>query len=150
MLSVIGLLSITSIHTVLAQNNTSNTSAKNAEISFVETTHNFGVFDVKNGMQSCYFVFKNTGNKDLQILDVVTSCGCTEPIYPKKAIAPGAKDSIKVTYDGTTRRPGVFRKVITVTSNTKVESAYLYITGEMVDAAATSRVTDELKPENKK
>ncbi|MDO5577649.1 MAG: DUF1573 domain-containing protein, partial [Fibrobacter sp.] len=75
--------------------------------------------------------------------------GCTEPIYPKKAIAPGAKDSIKITYDGTTRRPGVFRKVITVTSNSQVDNAYLYSTGEMVDASATERITNELNSDKK-
>lgn len=149
MLSFIGLLPFTSNQTILAQNNTSNSSAKYAEITFDQTTHSFGVFDVKNGTQFCYFVFKNTGSKDLQILNVVTSCGCTEPIYPKKAIAPGAKDSIKITYDGTTRRPGVFRKVITVTSNAKVDNAYLYITGEMVDASATERITNELNSDKK-
>jgi hypothetical protein len=141
-LSVIGLLSFSSIQTILAQNNTTNSSAKYAEITFDKTTYNFGVFDVKNGMKSCYFVFKNTGNKDLQILNAIASCGCTDPVFPTKTIAPGAKDSIKVTYDGTTRRPGVFRKVITVTTNAKVNNAYLYITGEMVDGTSTSRIAD--------
>ena len=67
------------------------------------------------------------------ILSATASCGCTEPEFPKVLIAPGASDTIKVTYDGTTRRPGVFRKVITLKTNAKVNTAYLYITGEMVE-----------------
>ena len=104
----------------------SSSNTKEAEITFEKTTHNFGIFDVENGL-------KNTGKKDLLILSATASCGCTEPEFPKVLIAPGASDTIKVTYDGTTRRPGVFRKVITLKTNAKVNTAYLYITGEMVE-----------------
>lgn len=147
-LAVFGLLSFFSIQTIHAQNTSLKTSSTSAEITFDETNHNFGVFDVKNGIQTCYFTFKNTGKKNLKILNAIASCGCTDPVYPTKEIVPGAKDSIKVTYDGTTRRPGVFRKVITVTTNAEVNTAYLYITGEMIDASSTALI-DELDSQKK-
>lgn len=111
---------------------------KAPEITFTKLTHNFGLFDRENGLQRCDFIFTNTGNKDLVILSAVASCGCTEPIFPKTLIPVGASDTIKVTYDGTTRRPGVFKKVITVKTNAKVNTTYLYITGEMVEALPNS------------
>ena len=46
----------------------SSSNTKEAEITFEKTTHNFGIFDVENGLQKCNFVFKNTGKKDLLIL----------------------------------------------------------------------------------
>lgn len=107
-----------------------------AAISFTETTHNFGIFDSEHGNQVCYFVFTNTGNETLIISDAYASCGCTVPEYPKTGILPGAKDSIKVSYNGIGRRPGVFRKVVTVQFNgpTADDSiARVYITGEMVE-----------------
>jgi len=119
---------------------------KGPQVTFEKTEHNFGVFDVENAVQSCFFVFKNTGDEPLQIQNAVASCGCTVPEYPKREIAPGAKDSIKVTYDGSTKRPGVFKKVVTLTYNSKdYEIARVYITGEMVDRAATERVLSTIE-----
>ncbi len=112
------------------------------EMTFGETTHNFGLFDKEHGVQTCYFVYENTGKKNLQILSVMGSCGCTVPTYTKTEILPGAKDSIKVTYDGTDKRPGVFRKYVVVKTNGTPETAYLYITGEMVEKLVPGRPTD--------
>lgn len=110
------------------------------EITFEETTHNFGLFDIEHGDRTCWFKFTNTGKKELVILSASASCGCTEPTVPKTAIMPGQSDSIKVTYAGSTRRPGVFRKTISLMTNTKEKTAYLYITGEMVEKLVEDRV----------
>lgn len=120
-------------------------SEEYAEMTFEETTHNFGLFDIEHGDQTCWFVFKNTGNKPLVIESATASCGCTEPTYPKTAVLPGMKDSIMVSYKGSTRRPGVFRKSISILSNAKINSAYLYITGEMVEKLVEERVVKEEK-----
>ena len=111
-----------------------------AEITFEKTTHDFGLFDLPHGDQTCWFVFKNTGNKELIITSASASCGCTVPEYPKTAVLPGMKDSIKVTYNGSTRRVGTFRKTISVVTNAKINSSYLYITGEMVEKLVEDRV----------
>ena len=66
------------------------------------------------------------------------------PEYPKTAILPGMKDSIKVTYSGSTRRVGTMKKTIALTTNCKVNSCYLYIQGEMVEEL----VADRVKPED--
>ena len=117
-----------------------------AEITFEKTTHNFGLFDKAHGDQTCWFVFKNTGNKELIITSARASCGCTVPEYPKTAILPGMQDSIKVTYKGSTRSVGTFRKTISLTTNAKDNSTFLYITGEMVEQLVEDRVA---KPESK-
>ncbi len=122
----------------------SKSTEKYAEMTFESTTHNFGLFDVAHGDQTCWFVFTNTGNKELLILSATSSCGCTVPEYPKTAVMPGMKDSIKVTYNGSTKRPGTFRKTVALTTNGKINSAYLYITGEMVEQLVEERVA---KPE---
>jgi len=129
----------------MAQDSTS--TEKYAEMTFQSTTHNFGLFDVAHGDQTCWFVFTNTGNKELLILSATSSCGCTVPEYPKTAIMPGMKDSIKVTYNGTTKRPGTFRKTVALVTNAKINSAYLYITGEMVEQLVEERVAKPAQTE---
>lgn len=121
---------------------TENKQADGPEMTFNETTHNFGLFDKEHGVQTCYFVYQNTGKQNLQILSVMGSCGCTVPTYSKIEMLPGQKDSIKVTYDGTDKRPGVFRKYVVVKTNGTPETAYLYITGEMVEQLVPGRPTD--------
>lgn len=132
------------ISTSVVAGNMPQEDEKYPEITFEKTTHDFGLFDKAHGDKTCWFVFTNTGNKELLILSATASCGCTEPEYPKTAIMPGMKDSIKVSYKGSTRRVGKMRKTIALTTNCKVNSAYLYITGEMVDEL----VADRIKPED--
>lgn len=125
--------------TVNAQDN-KNSDESYPEMTFVEKTHNFGIFDIEHGDKECWFVFTNTGKKDLMILSAQASCGCTEPIFPKTPIPPGASDSIKVTYKGSTRRLGVFKKTISLKTNCKIDSDYIYIMGEMVEKVVQERL----------
>lgn len=115
-------------------------------ITFEKTTHDFGLFDRAHGDKVCWFVFTNTGDKELLILSANSTCGCTVPEYPKTAIMPGMKDSIKVSYSGSTKRVGKMKKTISLTTNCKVNSTYLYIMGEMVEEL----VADRVKPEEQK
>ena len=116
---------------------------KYPEITFEKTTHDFGLFDRAHGDQTCWFKFTNTGDKELFILSATSSCGCTIPEYPKTAIMPGMTDSIKVSYSGSTKRVGKMKKTISLTTNCKVNSAYLYIMGEMVGELVADRVTPQ-------
>lgn len=106
-----------------------------AQIKFDKTTHNFGTFSEKNPVQECTFSFTNAGDAPLVINQAVASCGCTVPQYTKTPIAPGAKGTIKVTYNGAGKIPGHFKKSITVRTNGVVEMVRLYIEGDMEEAA---------------
>ena len=44
---------------------------------------------------------------------------------------PGKKGTIKVTYNGTGKYPGHFKKSITLRTNAKTEMVRLYIEGDM-------------------
>ena len=105
-----------------------------AEIKFDKTTHNFGKFSESSPVVTCTFTFTNTGDKPLIINQAVASCGCTVPEYTKDPIQPGDKGTIKVTYNGTGKFPGHFKKSITVRTNGKVEMTRLYIEGDMEEA----------------
>lgn len=101
---------------------------KQAQIKFDEYSHNFGTIPEKGGSVSHTFTFTNTGDANLVIVDATADCGCTEPQYPEKPIAPGKKGVIKVTYNPL-YRPGSFTKVVTVRTNSKQKKVRLKITG---------------------
>ncbi len=110
---------------------------KPAEIKFDKLTHNFGKFSSKSPVVSCTFTFTNVGESPLVINQAVASCGCTSPEYTKTPIQPGEKGEIKVSYNGTGKFPGFFKKSITVRTNGKVEMTRLYIEGDMEEEATT-------------
>jgi len=86
--------------------------------------------DVDNGER--VFVFTNTGDEPLIILNVQSTCGCTVPSKPTEPILPGKTGEIKVKYN---MNPGPIRKTISVESNaTNVEGGRvaLKIKGEVL------------------
>ena len=107
---------------------------KPAEIKFDKLTHDFGTFSEKNPVVTYTFTYTNVGEQALIINQAIASCGCTVPEYTKEPIKPGEKGEIKVTYNGTSKFPGHFKKSITVRTNGAVEMTRLYIEGEMTEA----------------
>jgi len=107
---------------------------KPAEIKFDKTTHDFGNFSEKSPVVTCTFSFTNVGERPLVINQAMASCGCTVPEYTKTPVKPGEKGEIKVTYNGTGKFPGHFKKSITVITNGAVEKTRLYIEGNMEEA----------------
>ena len=82
---------------------------------FESTEHDFG--DVNQGETVEYlFDFKNNGNIPLIIQNVLTTCGCTAPEWPKNPIQAGESGQIKVVFDSSSKI-GRQNKVITIRSN---------------------------------
>ena len=106
---------------------------KPAEIKFDKLTHDFGTFSEKNPVVTYTFTYTNVGEQPLIINQAVASCGCTVPEYTKSPIKPGEQGQIKVTYNGTGKFPGHFKKSITIRTNGVVEMTRLYIEGEMTE-----------------
>lgn len=106
------------------------------EMKFEHTRHNFGIFAIDTAVVTHDFIFTNVGKAPLIIHQANASCGCTVPEYTLEPIMPGEKGKITVTYNGKGRRPGVFRKSITVHNNGKQTPLRLYIEGEMIGEEA--------------
>ena len=104
-----------------------------AQIKFDKTAHDFGKFSEEDPIVKCTFTFTNTGDKPLVINQAVASCGCTVPTYTKTPVQPGEQGTINVTYNGTGKFPGHFKKSITIRTNGVVEMTRLYIEGEMTE-----------------
>lgn len=117
---------------VFATSNAQN--AKRAKIEFEKTTIDLGKFGQENAVRHCKFVFKNTGDANLYIHQIIPTCSCTSNKYPTHAIAPGATDTIFVTYNGEGKAPRKFRSSITIHSNATAEMTKIYIKGELLPA----------------
>lgn len=98
-------------------------------ISFSKTEHDFGHL-IQGEKLSCVFRFTNTGNADLVIAKVSTSCGCTASDYPHDPIRPGAEGKIEITFDSGHQK-GIQNKTITVLTNTKPPSTTLRIKAQI-------------------
>ena len=109
------------------------------EIKFEKTTIDLGTFSMDEAVQKCVFKFTNTGNEKLVITQVHTSCGCTVADYPKEPISPGATGEITVTYNGTGKMPGRFKKGIQVYTNCKNDLSRVFITGVMNDIPVSKK-----------
>lgn len=118
---------------------------KNPQIKFEVTTIDFGTFSMDDPVQKCTFKFTNTGNAKLVINAVRASCGCTVPDYPKDYIAPGASGEITVTYNGSGKMPGRFKKSIQVYTNCSDELVRLFIQGEMTDVPVSKKTAKDEK-----
>ncbi|MDX1939953.1 MAG: DUF1573 domain-containing protein [Saprospiraceae bacterium] len=105
-------------------------TANIARITFVEETYVFGT--AKEGdIVTHEFQFTNTGKTALIITDARSSCGCTVPEWPKKPIAPGQSEKIKVKFN-TTEKEGDQIKGIIVTANTYPSESRVYLRGTVI------------------
>ncbi|NDJ00117.1 DUF1573 domain-containing protein [Flavobacterium sp. LaA7.5] len=84
------------------------------KIEFKSDTVDYGTVykDEDSGIRE--FEFTNTGNEQLIIKDVKSTCGCTIPSKPKDPIMPGKTGKIEIKYN---MKPGPIRKTITIMSN---------------------------------
>jgi len=99
-------------------------------ITFDEMAYDFGT--VTDGeLVHKTFKFTNSGDKDLVLISVKGSCGCTVPNeWPKKPIAPSQFGEIKVTFNSA-NRVGNVQKSIRIEANTEPTVTTLTITGKV-------------------
>lgn len=101
------------------------------EVAFETQTYDYGMI-AKGSDGKCSFKFTNNSETPLILTNVVASCGCTVPSWPKTPINPGESSTIDVKYN--TNNVGHFTKRITVTTNKQEESTIiLTIKGQVVD-----------------
>lgn len=102
-----------------------------ARMEVANKVHDFGNIKEDGGPVTAEFVFSNTGDANLVIIDAKADCGCTKPEFPKKPVAPGKKSVITVKYNPI-GRPGAFDKVVTVRTNGNPAKLRLKIRGQVI------------------
>lgn len=105
---------------------------KEAQLTFAQTSHDFGTIHASNGKVSATYKFTNTGTAPLVIISVTNGgCGCTTPTYPKEPIAPGKTGEIVIHFDPTGRR-GEFNREVKVKSNGAKKRVGLKFSGVII------------------
>ncbi len=109
---------------------TTSTSTKGAAaITFKDGTYDFG--KIKDGEKVSHdFVFENTGEAPLIILNATATCGCTVPEWPKEPIAVGGTAKITVVFDSA-GKVGLQDKVVTILANTVPNTTQIHLIGEV-------------------
>lgn len=125
----IKIISIFIVSLVAIQCNAEDTSPL-----WLETEHDFGVFEEELGEVTCQMRMINRSSEPIAINNVRVSCGCTTPEYPRTPILPGDTAIIDITYDAI-GRPGRFNKKIYVYTDTQRKT--LTIKGVVVGAKNT-------------
>ena len=98
-------------------------------IEFTETEYNFGTV-TEGELVEHSFEFKNTGEKELIIVDAKGSCGCTVPTFPEEPIMPGETGKIDVVFNSD-KRIGEVKKSVTVIANTNPSKTVVYLVGKV-------------------
>lgn len=102
-------------------------SAQN-KLKFDEQVHDFGQILVSDGPVSCSFTATNMSSSPVVIQSVTTSCGCTSVKWERKAVKPGQKTSISVTYSND-EGPYPFDKTLTVKLEGERRPILLHVRG---------------------
>lgn len=111
---------------------------KNFPLLFKESEFDFGTIGELGGPVYHQFLFVNTSNDTVWILDVKGACHCTTGEFPQKGIAPKSTGSIKMTYNPK-GRPWDFETGITVSIKNRKETKELLGKGKTIGGAETIR-----------
>lgn len=109
-------------------------SSVNSIIEFNKLVHDFGDITLNSGKHTYAFKFKNTGNSPLIIQTVISSCGCTTPVWTRNPVKPGESGKIEVTFLND-QGPYPFDKALTVYISSMNRPVILRIKGVVHEKA---------------
>jgi hypothetical protein len=99
-------------------------------LTFERNLHDFGDLTGTETV-STTLKYSNTGDRELVIKNVRTTCGCTAGVPAKMILAPGEESTVEVSFYAKGKR-GKQRKPITFTSNdTEQASQKIFITANI-------------------
>lgn len=96
-------------------------------IEFAQTSHDFGTVKAADGFLTHGFFFKNAGTAPLTIITVSAPCGCTQPEFDPKPVAPGDSSEITLRFDPSDFS-GEFTKTALVRTNVKGRAGRVTLT----------------------
>ncbi len=111
-------------------------SESGARLVLLEDSFDFG--DIYQGDKVEHiFEFENGGDQPLIFSNVLTTCGCTAPDWPREPILPGETASLTITFNSQGKM-GVQNKVITILSNAINNRERITITTNVMPATDDS------------
>lgn len=111
-------------------------------LHFFSLSYDYGHIAEEGGSVRCSFEAENRGYTNIDILNIVTTCGCTSATYEQRSVAPGERFRFEVSYDPM-NRPGRIDKHIFVHTSDSSDPIKLHIKGYV---QPRERTIDELYP----
>ncbi|MDY6278359.1 MAG: DUF1573 domain-containing protein [Bacteroidales bacterium] len=99
---------------------------------FDKVVHDFGDFLLSDGAKSCSFAVKNIGKRPFAILQVVSSCGCTDVTWTKSPVKEGESGVISATYSND-QGAYPFEKTLTVYISSLDKPVILRLRGNVTE-----------------
>ena len=90
--------------------------------------YDFGDILLSDGPVKCSFTLKNIADFPVTINNIISSCGCTSPVWPRTPIAPGETATISVTFTND-QGPFPFDKTLTVYVSSLQRPVLLHVRG---------------------
>lgn len=102
-------------------------------VGVMQFEHNhFNFNDILQGTKVSHeYKFKNTGKTPLIISNVLVTCGCTVPEWPKAPVAPGKSGIIRVFFNSQGKF-GIQNKTVTILANTKAGRETIVFTANVI------------------
>lgn len=101
-------------------------------LKFDTLMHDFGTL-IEGEQVVCYFDYSNSGEGDVIIESVESTCGCTVADWSGEPLTPGGKASIRVMFD-TSNRSGEQMKGIIIRSTAQNAEVRLKIKANIVES----------------
>ncbi|MCK4921528.1 MAG: DUF1573 domain-containing protein [Bacteroidales bacterium] len=102
-----------------------------AIIEFDELERDFGKI-TEGEKVGWYFKYRNAGESDLLISNVITTCGCTVSEYSKKPLSPGGEEELQIIFDSSGRK-GKEIKNVKIESNAQNNIVNLKLIFEVIN-----------------
>ena len=99
---------------------------------FDKTVWDFGDFLLSDGPKSCEFSVKNIGERPFAILQVVSSCGCTDVTWTRSPVKVGESGVISATYSND-QGAYPFEKTLTVYVSSLSKPVILRLRGNVTE-----------------
>ncbi len=113
-------------------------------VEFNKTVHDFGDIMLNSGHHKYTFTFKNISKQPVVVQTVISSCGCTTPVWTKSPVMPGNSGKLEVTFLND-QGPFPFDKSLTVYLTGEPRPITLRIKGVVHDKPKSLK---QLFPEN--
>lgn len=97
-------------------------------LRFVSDTADYGYIDEEGGEVVCSFEAVNEGDAPVEVINIVTTCGCTTAQWRRGSIEPDSLFRFEVRYNPM-NRPGRIDRTIFVHTSDAAEPTRLRITG---------------------
>ena len=107
-----------------------------AQIIFLENSHDFGEIVEDGGKVEHIFTFRNISPKPAVVVSAYTSCGCTKVEFSRKPVMPDSTATMKVVFNPM-NYPGSFARKITIVTADGALKEPLLITGKVLPRKKT-------------